>query len=108
MAFGHRVCHRSLSQGVGARYILLSTSSTSNRHRSSNTSISLTPITNPFLTECLSNPVLPPIYSMPLRFSPWLWFSFGSRGTTTVAGGHPEPAGQIRPYYGCQTAQTAT
>ncbi len=43
----HRACQRSLSRGVGAKYILLHTPAKSNCHRSKSGRITLIPIPIP-------------------------------------------------------------
>ena len=69
---------RAGPRGVGARIIRRRKSLTPICHCSRDRSISLTPITNPsqFLRAATSVPSQ--IYSMRLRISPWLWFSWDS------------------------------
>ena len=74
-ASSNRAYHRSRSRGVGDRIIRRRKSLASICHCSRNRSISLTPITNPFLTPRRINPTPLQLYPMLLRISPWLWFS---------------------------------
>ena len=67
--------HLSRSRGVGAKIILRRRSLTPICHCSKDWSISLAPIITPHETQRSSNPITSPIYPIPLRISPWLWFS---------------------------------
>ena len=70
--------HRSRSRGVGDRIIRRRKSLESIRHCSRNRSISLTPITNPSLTQRCINPTPLQLSPLSLRISPWLWFSINA------------------------------
>ena len=66
---------RSRSLGVGAKIIRRRKSLTPICHCSRDQPISLTPITNPSQLPTPANQVPSQIYPIPLRISPWLWFS---------------------------------
>ena len=66
--------HLSRSLGVGAKIIRRRRSLVPISHCSKDRSISLTPIITPHETQRSSNPITSPIYPIPLRISPWLWF----------------------------------